>query len=80
MVRIEILAMRAKVGSVSIRGKQIMIKPLETVIVSQAKQSLSRGYDGGVKIGATQIKLDARILGNRWMGILRGIISCRDMA
>jgi hypothetical protein len=70
--------MRAKVGSISTQGKQVVMKPLETVIASEAKQSLSRGYDGAVKIGATQIKLDTRILGDRWTEVLEEIISCRS--
>jgi len=37
--------MRAKVGSISTQGKQVVMKPLETVIANEAKQSLSRGYD-----------------------------------
>jgi hypothetical protein len=71
MVRIEILAVRAKVSSISTQGRQIMMKPLETVIEREAKQCLSRGYDGAVKIGATQIKLATKLLGDRWMEILR---------
>ena len=65
--------------------RQIVIKPQEAVIaVSQscepkawqeAKQSLSRRYDAAVKIGATQIKLDTRLLGERWKVVLGDILS-----
>jgi len=46
-------------------GKANYDKTLETVIGSEAKQYLSRGYDGAVKIVATQIKLDTKLLGDR---------------
>jgi len=85
MVKIKVLAMRAKVSSISTQGKQIVIKPQETVIaVSQscepkawweAKQSLDKSYNGAVKIGATQIKLDTKLLGDRWTEVLEKILS-----
>jgi transcription-repair coupling factor (superfamily II helicase) len=75
IVKIKVLAARAKVSSVSTQGRQIVIKPHETVIASEAKQSLSKGYDAAVKIGATQIKLDTRLLGDRWTEILEEILS-----
>jgi transcription-repair coupling factor (superfamily II helicase) len=53
MVRIEILAMRTKVGSISTQEKQVVIRPLETAIASEAKQSPSRGHDGVASIGHT---------------------------
>jgi transcription-repair coupling factor (superfamily II helicase) len=84
IVKIKALAMRAKVSSISTQGRQIVIKPQETVIaVSQsceprawqeAKQSLGKSYDGAVKIGATQIKLDTRLLGDRWTEVLEEIL------
>jgi len=75
VVKIKSLAMKAKVSSISVQGKQIVIKPLETVIASEAKQSLSRSYDGAVKVGITQIKLDTRLLGDRWMEVLEDMLS-----
>ena len=83
VVKIKVLAKRAKVSSVSTQGKQIVIKPQETVIAvsrspehgeGEAKQSLSKGYDGAVKIGATQIKLDTSLLGDKWTGVLEEIL------
>ncbi len=56
---IEILAMGAKVISVSTQGKQIVMKALEIVVASEAKQSLGESHDGTVKIGATQIRHQA---------------------
>jgi len=45
-----------------------------------AKQSLERRYHDTIKIGPTQIKLDTRLLGDRWKAVLEEILSCRDMA
>ncbi|MFO7773368.1 MAG: transcription-repair coupling factor [Dehalococcoidia bacterium] len=73
VVKIKVLAMRAGVSSISTQGKQIVIKP-RTVITSEAQQSVSRRYDSAVKIGATQIKLDTRLLGNRWRQVLEEIL------
>jgi transcription-repair coupling factor (superfamily II helicase) len=75
MVKIKVLATRAKVSSISTQGRQIVIKPQGAVIASQAKQSPGKSYDGAVKIGATQIKLDTRLLGDRWTEVLEEILS-----
>jgi len=74
IVKIKVLATRAEVSSVSTQGRQIVIKPQETVIASVAKQSLDKKCDGAVKIGATQIKLDTRLLGDRWTEVLEEIL------
>jgi len=83
IVKIKVLAKQAEVSSVSTQGRQIVIKPHETVIAvsrspergeGAAKQSLGKSYDGAVKIGATQIKLDTRLLGNRWTEVLEEIL------
>ena len=75
IVKIKVLAARAEVSSVSTQGRQIVIKPPETVIVSVAKQSLSKGYGAAVKVGTTQIKLDTRLLGDRWKVVLEEVLS-----
>jgi transcription-repair coupling factor (superfamily II helicase) len=84
IVKIKVLAAKAKVSSISTQGRQIVIKPQETVIVvsrspehgeGEAKQSPVKSYDGAVKIGATQIKLDTRLLGDRWKVVLEEILS-----
>jgi transcription-repair coupling factor (superfamily II helicase) len=74
IVKIKILAARAEVSSVSTQGRQIVIKPKETVIASVAKKCLGKSYNGAVKIGATQIKLDTRLLGGRWTEVLEEIL------
>jgi transcription-repair coupling factor (superfamily II helicase) len=75
IVKIKVLAARAEVNSVSTQGKQIVIKPQESVIASVAKQSLGKGYGTAVKVGATQIKLDTRLLGDRWKVVLEELLS-----
>ncbi|MCJ7576195.1 MAG: hypothetical protein MUO80_05935 [Dehalococcoidia bacterium] len=40
-----------------------------------AKQSPDKSNDAAVKIGATQIKLDTRLLGERWKVVLGDILS-----
>jgi len=75
VVKIRILAARVEVGSVSTQGRQIVVKSHESAIASRAKQSLVKSYDSAIKIGATQIKLDVRLLGDRWKVILEEILS-----
>jgi len=75
IVKIKVLAVQAKVSSISTQGRQIVIKPQETVIASVAKQSPGKSYDGAVKIGPTQIKLDTRLLRDRWKVVLEEILS-----
>ena len=83
IVKIKVLATRAEVSSISTQGKQIVIKPKETVIAvsrspergeGAAKQSLIKGYGSAIKIGATQIKLDTRLLGGKWTEVLEEIL------
>ena len=73
MVKIKVLATKANIGSISTLGRQIAIKPKEGVGYELAKQSLSQHYDG-VKIGATQIRLDITHFGNSWTEALEEIL------
>jgi transcription-repair coupling factor (superfamily II helicase) len=73
VVKIKVLARNVGVSSVYTQGRQIVIKPRD-VIASEAKQSLTRRYDPAVKIGATRIRLDTRLLGDRWMEALEEIL------
>ena len=78
IVKIKVLAMRAKVNSISTQGRQIVIKP-QTVAsllkIRGAEGVMSKYLDSAVKIGATQIKLDTRLLGDRWKVVLEEILS-----
>jgi len=77
IVKIKVLAMGAEVSSISTQGRQIVIKP-QTVDsplkVRGARGVMSECLDAAVKIGATQIKLDIRLLGARWQVILEEIL------
>jgi transcription-repair coupling factor (superfamily II helicase) len=79
IVKIKVLAMKAKVSFISTQGRQIVIKPQETVIASVVKQSPDKSYDGAVKIGATQIKVDTKLLGNKWKVVLEEILSSYEV-
>jgi len=77
IVKIKVLAARAEVSSVSTQGRQIVIKP--QAANSPLKIRVERGVmgrypDSAVKIGATQIKLDTRLLGDRWAVVLEEIL------
>jgi transcription-repair coupling factor (superfamily II helicase) len=89
MVKIKVLATRAKVSSISTQGRQIVIRPqtvnspLKIRGAGPARRTdslagggvMSKYLDGAVKIGATQIKLDTRLLGDRWTEVLEEILS-----
>jgi transcription-repair coupling factor (superfamily II helicase) len=82
IVKIKVLAMRAKVSSISTQGRQIVIKP-QTVDsplkIRGVKGVMSKYLDSAIKLGATQIKLDTRLLGNRWKEVLEQILSSNDV-
>ena len=77
IVKIKVLAVRAEVSSVSTQGRQIVIKP-QTIDASLkirgARGVMGKYLDGAVRIGATQIKLDTRLLGDRWTEVLEEIL------
>jgi len=77
IVKIKVLAMRAKVSSVSTQGRQIVIKPQtgnSPLKIRGARGVISKHLDAAVKIGATQIKLDTRLLGDKWKEVLEEIL------
>ncbi len=69
MVRVKILATKAEIDSISTQGRQIVVKPKRV-----EKAPLAKRYSGGVRIGATQIRLDTRLLGNKWPDVLQEIL------
>jgi transcription-repair coupling factor (superfamily II helicase) len=77
IVKIKVLAARAEVSSVSTQGRQIVIKP-QTVSsplkIRGERGVMSKYLDAAVKIGITQIKLDTRLLGDRWTEVLEEIL------
>ena len=77
MVKIKVLAARAEVSSVSTQGRQVIIKPQAVnspLKIRGAREVMSKYLDGAVKIGATQVKLDTRLLGDRWSEVLEEIL------
>jgi transcription-repair coupling factor (superfamily II helicase) len=77
IVKIKVLAARAEVSSVSTQGRQILIKPQTAdapLKIRGARGVMSKYLDGAVKIGVTQIKLDTRLLGDRWTEVLEEIL------
>jgi transcription-repair coupling factor (superfamily II helicase) len=77
IVKIKVLAARAKVNSVSTQGRQIVIKPQtdgSLLKIGEVMGIMSKYIDGAVRIGATQIKLDTRLLGDRWNNVLEEIL------
>jgi transcription-repair coupling factor (superfamily II helicase) len=78
IVKIKVLAMQAEVSSISTQGRQIVIRPHATdspLKTRGARGVMSKYLDGSVKIGTTQIKLDTRLLGNRWKAVLEQILT-----
>jgi transcription-repair coupling factor (superfamily II helicase) len=77
VVRIKILAIKAEVSSISTQGRQIVIKHEDAA--SPLKMRGARGvmnkYPGAIKIGTTQIRLDTRLLGERWQLVLEEVLS-----
>jgi len=78
IVKIKVLATRARVSSISTQGRQIVIKP-QTVDsplkLRGARGVMSEYLDSAVKIGATQIKLDTRLMGDKWKAVLEEMLS-----
>jgi len=78
IVRIKVLAARAEVSSVSTQGRQIVVKlqaadsPLK---IGGGRGVTGRYPDAAIKIGATQIKLDTRLLGDGWKVVLEEVLS-----
>jgi transcription-repair coupling factor (superfamily II helicase) len=77
IVKIKVLATKAEVSSISTQGRQIVIKPqnLHSPLKIRGERGVMTQYLGSaIKIGATQIKLDTRLLGDRWTEVLEEIL------
>jgi transcription-repair coupling factor (superfamily II helicase) len=78
IVKIKVLAVRAKVNTISTQGRQIVIKPQadnSPLKIRWERGVMSKYVDGAVKIGATQIKLDTRLLGDKWKVALEEMLN-----
>lgn len=88
VVRMKVLAAEAEISSVSPQGRQIVIKPQSVnspLRIGGARPArrtnslagggvMSKYHDAAVKIGATRIRLDTRLLGDRWTEALEEIL------
>jgi len=77
IMKIKVLAAGAEVNSISTQGRQIVIKPQNVdspLKIRGAVGVMNKYTDGAVKIGATQVKLDTRPLGDRWTEVLEEIL------
>ena len=70
VVKIKVLAAKAGVSSISRQGRQIVIRPQ----TEGRRLTVSSPIDGAVKTGATQIRLDTRLAGDRWQEVLEEIL------
>jgi len=79
IVKMKVLATQAEVGSVSTQSRHIVIKPHTTespINIRGVTGVMNKYPDGAIRVGATQIRLDTRILGDRWKAVLEAILSC----
>jgi len=77
IVKIKVLATRAKITSISTQGRQIVIKPQTAdspLKVRGVVGVMNKHLDAAIKLGPTQIKLDAKLLGDKWKEVLEEIL------
>ena len=77
IVKTKVLAGLANINSVSTQGRQIVIKPQNLnspLKIRGEKRVMTKYPDSAIKIGATLIKLDTRLLGYRWKEVLEEIL------
>jgi transcription-repair coupling factor (superfamily II helicase) len=82
IVKIKVLATRAEVTSISTQGRQIVIKPqtVDSLLKIRGARGVTSKYlDSAIKPGATQIKLDTRLLGDKWKVVLEEILSSSNV-
>jgi transcription-repair coupling factor (superfamily II helicase) len=71
-VKIKILAAEAGVSTISLQGRYIVIEPQR-----MDRLYLGNSYGGAVKPSNTQIRLDSRQLRNKWMEVLKEILTSK---
>jgi transcription-repair coupling factor (superfamily II helicase) len=73
IVKIKALATQAKVSFISTQGRLIVIKPQgvnSPLSIRRGEAVMSKYLDSAIKIGATQIRLDTRLVGDKWKVVL----------
>ena len=72
IVEIRQLAASAMVESISTEGKQIVLRFDGTREIEGL--SLTKDFKYGIKVGSAQIKLDMKLLGNKWQDVLKEVL------
>jgi len=70
LVKIKVLATKAEIDSIYTEERKIIIKPRRP-----EKLSLPTRYHGVVKVGPTQVRLDTKPLGDKWIEVLEEILT-----
>ncbi|MBA7651969.1 Transcription-repair-coupling factor [subsurface metagenome] len=70
LVKIKVLATKAEIDSIYTEERKIIIKPRRP-----EKLSLPTCYHGVVKVGPTQVRLDTKPLGDKWIEVLEEILT-----
>jgi transcription-repair coupling factor (superfamily II helicase) len=71
VVSLRVLAAQAGIQSISVEGKQVMIKFIEGRKFDYKHLEQARP---GIKVGTTQVQLDLRLLGHRWQKVLEEVM------
>jgi transcription-repair coupling factor (superfamily II helicase) len=81
VVKMKVLAVKAKVSAISTQGRHIIIKPqaVSPLKIRGVRGVMSAHPDSAIRIGATQIRLDTRLLRDRWKVVLEQILSSIDV-
>jgi len=72
IIEIKIRAAKAGVGSIYTQGKQVVLSPVAERMSLSA--SCLRKYEYAIKIGASQLRLDTKRLGNKWQRALQELL------
>jgi transcription-repair coupling factor (superfamily II helicase) len=71
MVSLRTLAAQARMQSISKEDSQIVIRFREGVKIDRRR--LEKTWPG-LKVGVTQLRLDMRLLGHKWQGVLEEVV------
>jgi transcription-repair coupling factor (superfamily II helicase) len=71
VVSLRVLAAQAGIQSISVEGKQVVIRLIEGRKFDYKHLEQARP---GIKVGTTQVQLDLRLLGNRWQKVLEEVM------
>jgi transcription-repair coupling factor (superfamily II helicase) len=71
VVNLRVLAAQAGIQSISVEGKQVVIRLIEGRKFDYKHLEQARP---GIKVGTTQVQLDLRLLGHRWQKVLEEVM------